>query len=86
MNEKQYKNCQHFVQHLALNQRRIFCVYCGHCTLGKSKRKQPDAKACEHYISGPSPENAFVTKEYLSKELLQYMLQLELLPEIEERG
>lgn len=86
MNVKQCKNCQHFVQHLALNKRRIFRVYCGHCTYGKSKRKLPDSNACENYVPGPSAEEAFVTKEYLSKELLQYMLQLELLPEIEERG
>ena len=29
-------------------------------------------------------ENAFVTKEYLSKSLLEYILKLELLPEIYE--
>jgi hypothetical protein len=29
-------------------------------------------------------ETAFVTKEYLSKELLEYMMKLELLPEIQE--
>lgn len=86
MDENQCKNCQHFVQHLALNKRRLFRVHCGHCTFGKAKRKQPDSKGCENYIPGSSPEEAFATKEYLSKELLQYMLQLELLPEIEEKG
>lgn len=86
MDEKQCKTCKYFMQHLALNKRRLFRVYCGHCTLGKSKRKKPDANACEHYLPGTSLEEAFATREYLSKELLQYMLQLELLPEIEERG
>ena len=86
MKEKQCKNCCHFVQHLALNQRRIFRVHCGHCTYGRSKRKLPDSNVCENYIPGSSPEEAFVTKEYLTKELLQHMLQLELLPEIEEIG
>ena len=31
-----------------------------------------------------SVENAFVTKEYLRKSLLEYILKLELLPEIYE--
>ena len=86
MNGKQCKSCQHFVQHLALNKRRLFRVHCGHCTLGKPKRKLPDSKACENYSFGPSPEEAFASKEDLSKELLQYVLQLELLPGIEETG
>ena len=86
MNEKQCKSCQHFVQHLALNKRRLFRVYCGHCTLGKSKRKLPDSKACDNYSFGPSLDEAFASKEYLSKELLQYVLRLGLLPEIEEKG
>ena len=86
MDEKQCKNCQYYVQHLALNNRRFFCVYCGHCTFGKAKRKLPDTKACENYIAGSAPEEAFATKEYLSKELLQYILSLDLLPEIEKGG
>lgn len=86
MDEQQCKNCQHYLQHFALNKRRIFRVNCGHCTFTRPKRKQPDAKACENYIPGPAPEDAFASKEYLSKELLQYVLSLDLLPEIEERG
>lgn len=86
MNENQCKYCQYYLQHLALNKRRLFRVCCGHCTFGKSKRKQPDAKACENFTPGEPPEDAFASKEYLSKELLQYVLSLELLPEIEDRG
>jgi len=84
MKEQQCKNCQHFLQHPARSKRRLFRVYCGHCTFGKARRKQPDAKACENFLPGPPPEEAFVSKEYLSKELVQYVLGLELLPEIEE--
>ena len=83
MEEKRCQSCQYFVQHFALNKRRIFRVYCGHCTFGKSKRKLPDSNPCENYIPSPPPEEAFASREYLSKELLQYLLQLELLPEIE---
>ena len=85
MESKQCKNCQYFVQHLALSNRRLFRVYCGHCTFRRAKRKLPDAKACENYIVGSSPEEAFATKEYLSKELIRYMISLELLPEIGEQ-
>ena len=83
MTEKHCENCQHYMQHFALNKRRIFRVQCGHCTFARPKRKRPDAKACEHYTPGRPPEDAFATKEYLSKELLQYVLGLELLPAIE---
>ena len=55
---------------------------CGHCTCKRVKRKQPDAKACDDYMQKDPQESAFVTKEYLSKVLLEYMMQLELLPEI----
>ena len=44
----------------------------------------PDRRT--HYIAGSAPEEAFATKEYLSKELLQYILSLDLLPEIEKGG
>jgi len=84
MQTKQCKNCTHFWQHYALSNRRIFRVYCGHCTFTKPKRKRPDHAACEHFEPAPSDEAAFVNKEYLSKELLQYLLQLELLPPIVE--
>ena len=86
MNENQCKSCQHYLQHYTLDKRRIFRVYCGHCTLGKPKRKLPDAKACNDFIPGTAQEDDFVSKEYLSKELLKYVLSLELLPEVEDKG
>ena len=86
MSEKQCDSCQFYLRHYTLNKRNIFRVYCGHCTFSRPRRKRPDAKACEHYAPGTPQEDAFVSKEYLSKELLQYMLRLELLPEIEDRG
>ncbi len=76
--------CVHFRQHYTLNNGKIFRVYCGHCTYGKVRTKRPDAKACENYILSESATNAFVLREYLSKALLEYMLKLELLPEIDD--
>ena len=86
MMEKQCKECQHYLCHYTFDRRKIFRVYCGHCTVGKAKRKLPDAKACENFIQGAPLEETFATKEFLSKELMQYVLRLELLPEIEGKG
>ena len=86
MSEKLCQNCKYFLQHFTLDERKIFRVYCGHCTFSRARQKRPDAKACENFAAGCAQEDTFVSKEYLSKELLQYMLNLELLPEIEGRG
>ena len=86
MNNQCCANCSYYLRHYTFDNRKIFRVWCGHCTLVKAKQKLPDAKACENFIPGPAQENAFASKEYLSKELLLYMLSLELLPEIEDRG
>lgn len=83
MNQNTCQFCIHYRQHYTFDRRKIFRVYCGHCTLGKARRKLPDAVACEHFFLSDPDEQAFATKEYLSKELLQYLLNLELLPTIE---
>ena len=82
MDEKQCKDCQYYIQHYALDSKKIFRVHCGHCTYPRVRRKLPDAKACESYMEGIPREDAFASKEYLSKALLEYMTSLELLPEI----
>lgn len=85
MDNHSCKTCAHYRQHYTFDQRKIFRVYCGHCTYQKAKTKRPDAKACENYLWSESAENAFISKEYLSKALLEYMLSLELLPDICEQ-
>ena len=85
MIKTQCKDCQYYLQHFALGKQKLIRVYCGHCTFRRAKAMRPDAKTCENYIPGSAPENEFATKEYLSKELLRYVLSLELLPEIEEQ-
>ena len=85
MSEQRCANCQYYLRHYTFDRKSIFRVYCGHCTLSKVRQKRPDAAACENFIAGPGQEDAFVSKEYLSKQLLQYMLALELLPEIEDK-
>ena len=78
--------CAYYRQHYTFDHRKLFRVYCGHCTDQKVKTKRPDAKACKNYTPSDPDEKPFVTKEYLSKALLTYMLQLELLPEIHDIG
>ena len=82
MTQNNCKTCKHFHQHYTFNEQRIFKVYCGHCSHSKIKKKTPDSKSCENYIQTEPIEESFVTKEYLSKSLLEYFFKLELLPQI----
>ena len=82
MDSKVCSQCAYFRQHYALDERKLFRVYCGHCVVSNPKRKRPDAAACGQFAPGVKDTDAFVTKEYLSKVFLQYMEKLELLPEI----
>ena len=81
---EQCKDCEHYLQHYGLDKRGIFQVYCGHCRLAWRKRKKPDTPACSQFSPGTPAEEPFVSKEYLSKALLEYVLRLELLPEIRD--
>ncbi len=78
--------CMYYRQYYTFDQRKIFRVHCGYCTYSRPKTKRPDSRICENYIQADFVEKAFVTKEYLSKALLEYVLKLELLPEIEDTG
>lgn len=84
MDTQTCKSCTHFQQHYSFDGKTIFRVYCGHCRFQKVRRKTPDAPACENYVHGDGDEAAFVRKEFLSKELLRYMMNLDLLPEIKD--
>lgn len=86
METNKCRMCQHFMQYYALGNGKLFRVHCGHCVLGKAKRKQPDAQACPLFLQGKTEEDAFVNKDYLSKKLLKYILDMELLPEIWGKG
>ena len=77
------KDCEHYQQHYAFDRQELFRVCCGRCLLQRKKRF-PDAAVCENFLLTPSVECRFVTKEYLTKELLQYLLQLELLPQMKD--
>ena len=82
MEHTECDSCIHYRRHYTFDERRCFQVYCGHCTFSKAKRKLPEANACENYVAGVPIEKAFVSKEYLSKALLEYVLRMDLLPDI----
>lgn len=82
MNKNTCNTCIHYYQHYTFDQNKIFKVYFGHCTCCKVRSKRPDSKICKNYVYAAPAENPFVTKEFLSKALLDYILNLELLPEI----
>lgn len=84
MKQNTCSSCMYYRQHYVFDQRKIFRVHCGHCTYQKAKTKKPTAKICENYTPSEPDEKAFVSKEYLSKSLLAYMLKLDLLPEIQD--
>ena len=86
MSERRCKECKYFMQHYGLDGGKLFKVYCGHCCYLRVRRKQPDSKACGDFVEGERNEEKFVTKEYLTKELLKYVLEMELLPEMVELG
>ena len=83
MEQATCSGCEHFLQHYALTDRKLLRVYCGHCTAGRAKHVKPDKKSCAQFHPGTPDVQAFASREYLSRELLQYVLNLPLLPEIE---
>ncbi len=84
MKEYSCKDCIHFRQHYILSGETLMKVYCGHCTCARSKKKKPDTAICANFLLSQSDTSAFVSKSYLTKELLQFVLDMELLPEIKE--
>lgn len=86
MDQNTCNTCAHYRQHYVLDQKKIFRIYCGHCTYGRTRTTRPNSKPCENYLQRDPDENAFVSKEFLSKALMEYMQKLELLPEILDAG
>ena len=86
MDSNQCKTCKYFLQHYTLRPDKLIEVHRGHCTYLRASQKLPDSKACKNYVPRKPMEDAFVSKEYLSKALLQKVLCMALLPEVEHRG
>ena len=84
MNDKTCQTCLHFHQHYTLKCGKLLRVFYGHCVFPTAKPKRPFSKACENYIYCLPDEDAYADKKYLTKEMLKYLLSLELLPQIED--
>ena len=87
--EKTYcKSCIHYKQHYILDGKSIVRIYCGHCMKKKARAmgRKPNAAICDQYIPCPPDEEAFASREYLSKALLEKVLSLPLLPKIEDKN
>lgn len=84
MNDSECRDCQHYIQHYGIDEKQIFALFCGHCTYMRAKHKRPNTRACEHFTPAAPVEDSFVSKEYLSKALLEYMLRLDLFPKIQD--
>ena len=78
------RGCQFFIQHYGLDEKKLFRLRCGHCTLARTKRRNPDDPACGNFAPGIPDTEAFASQEYLTKALLQRLFSLPLLPEIKD--
>ena len=78
------KDCQYFCQHYGYFNGEFKYVFCGHCKLQRVRHRKPDYKACENFVPKAQEAEEMVNKKYLSKKLLDYVLSLELIPEIRE--
>ena len=78
------QTCARFHQHYGISEGKIFRLHCGHCVYPKMRNKRPTATACQHYVFAPPEEDNFVSRHYLTKKLLQHILNMELMPPIED--
>lgn len=80
------KNCTRFHQHYILDKQSCTAVNRGHCCYLRLKHRKPDTPACAHYIrremSAELPDRPAVIY-YLTTKVLEYILSLELPPEVE---
>lgn len=81
------KNCVHFYQHYTLTQSRATPIDCGHCAFPRLKKRRPGTPACVHFSlrssEGMLPDRTAV-RDFLTVDILEYIKNLELPPEVEE--
>lgn len=79
------QDCIHFHQHYVLDEQSCTAVVCGHCAHPRLKHRRPDAAACAHFEARTAPPPLPDRKKvvhYLTREFLEYVLSLELPPEV----
>ena len=86
MSDLTCKDCKYFRQHYGLDDHQLFRFNCGHCIHPRLQTKKPYARVCSHFEPASPSEETFVSKKYLTRELLNYILRMDLLPEISEKS
>ena len=79
------KTCTHFHPHYTVNEQYCVAIDCGHCCVPRIKHRRPNQQACQHYTSqsqSPALPNRQKVIHFLTTEFLQYILNLELPPEM----
>ncbi len=86
MQQKTCQDCIHFKQHYHLTESHGFMVDCGHCVCPGIKHRKASAKICERFQQrekADRPDRA-KTIRYLTTELVQWIMELDLPPNIEK--
>ena len=83
MDKQTCQTCIHFHQHYTLKTGKLLRVFYGHCTFCGAKAKDPLRAACKNYENAPPDEDAFASKNFLTKELIKKLFEMEILPPIE---
>ena len=81
------KQCAHFHQHYVVDTQRCAAVNCGHCFYPRPKKRTPITPACTYFTPREMPPSLPDRQEvinFLTKDLLQHILELELPPEVTE--
>ena len=85
-NGKQCRDCVHFRQHYYLSEQYGFLLDCGYCVTPRLKHRKASAKVCSCFTpwpgGAPFPDREKIIR-YLTTEVLQHILSLELPPEID---
>lgn len=85
MEQTQCSDCTHFVQHYYIDDQYCAALDCGHCIRPRLKHRKASSAVCEHYTSRKKPPKLPDRKgviHFLTTDLLQHILDLELPPEV----
>ena len=82
--ENTCKQCTHYVQHYGIFDGKLRPIFCGHCLLNHKKNRKPYKPICDQFEQATAVDDEMVTKEYLTKKLLQHILDMELWKSVEE--
>ena len=72
-------NCTKYIQHYGIFDGKLRKVFYGHCMEKNKCNLDEDSAACNLFVPGDPMDTRMVSKEYLTKELLQKVLSMSLL-------